>query len=325
MISVVIPCYNEQEVIPALYHRVTAAAAETWNEPYEVIIVDDGSIDETYRLVLEIHTRDARWKILQLARNFGHQVAISAGMYYAKGDCVVIIDADLQDSPEEICRFIAKWREGYDVVYAIRTERKENFIKRICYKTFYRILGGLASIPIPYDAGDFCLIDRKVLNIINAMPERNRFVRGLRAWVGFRQIGLVYKRDARAAGDIKYKYRDLVKLALDGIFSFSTAPLKLSTYLGFACSFFAILGSIFTFFQKIFTEWFSQFGLGILPGFATTFISIMFLGGVQLICLGIIGEYLGRIYEEVKQRPVWTIKEKYGIETNQFTDSSAIR
>jgi dolichol-phosphate mannosyltransferase len=313
MISVVIPCYNEQEVIPSLYERLSAAAEE-WNKPYEVIIVDDGSSDATPRLILDIHKRDTRWKIVRLARNFGQQVSISAGMYYAQGDCVMIIDADLQDSPEELYRFIAKWSEGYDVVYAIRTERKENFLKRICYKTFYRILSSLASIPIPYDAGDFCLMDRKVVSIINAMPERNRFVRGLRAWVGFRQIGLEYKRDARAAGEVKYRYKDLVKLALDGIFSFSTAPLRLSTYMGLACSFFAILGSIFTFFQKMFTEWFSQFGLGILPGFATTFISIMFLGGVQLICLGIIGEYLGRIYDEVKQRPVWTIGELYGID-----------
>lgn len=315
MISVVVPCYNEQEVIPYLYKRLSCAA-DKWKETYEVIVVDDGSYDKTYDLVLEIHKRDPRWKLVRLARNFGHQISISTGMFYAGGDCIIIIDADLQDSPDEIIRFISKWREGYDVVYAIRRERKENLIKRFCYKTFYRVLGTLANISIPYDSGDFCLMDRKVVNIINAMPERNRFVRGLRAWVGFRQIGIEYKRDARAAGEVKYNYSDLLKLALDGIFSFSTAPLKLATYLGFACSFFSILGAIFTLFQRIFTEWFSQFGLGILPGFATTFISVMFLGGVQLICLGIIGEYLGRIYDEVKQRPICTISERHGIEVN---------
>ena len=199
MISIVIPCYNEKEVLGQLYARLTSAA-EKWNEPFEVILVDDGSEDETWQLIKKMHDRDSRWKIIRLARNFGHQTAISSGIYHARGDCVIIIDADLQDPPEELHRFVTKWREGYDVVYAIRAKRKENFVKKLCYKAFYRVLGTLADIDIPYDSGDFCLMDRKVVDLLSAMPERNRFVKGLRSWVGFRQIGLEYERSARAAG-----------------------------------------------------------------------------------------------------------------------------
>jgi len=308
MISIVIPCYNEKEVLDQLYARLTSAA-EKWNEPFEVILVDDGSEDETWQLIKKMHDRDSRWKIIRLARNFGHQTAISAGIYHAQGDCVIIIDADLQDPPEELHRFITKWREGYDVVYAIRAKRKENFVKRLCYKAFYRVLGALADIDIPYDSGDFCLMDRKVVDLLSAMPERNRFVRGLRSWVGFRQTGLEYERSARAAGEVKYTFRKLIKLALDGIFSFSTVPLRIATYFGFAVSLVALLGVIFTFLQRIFADLFLRIGLGPVPGFATTVIAILFLGGVQLVCIGIIGEYMGRIYDEVKGRPLWTIRE----------------
>ena len=313
MISVVVPCYKEQEVLTQLYNKLTAAA-ETWGELFEVVLVDDGSNDGTWKLAYDIHNRDPRWKVIRFARNFGHQTAISAGIYYAQGDCVIIIDADLQDPPEELYRFIKKWREGYEVVYAIRTKRKEDFIKRLCYKVFYRILGSLADIDIPYDSGDFCLMDRKVVDLLNSMPERNRFVRGLRSWVGFQQIGLEYERIARAAGEVKYTFRKLIKLALDGIFSFSTVPLRIATYFGFSVSLIALLGAIFTFLQRIFADWFSRVGFGPVPGFATTVISILFLGGVQLICLGIVGEYLGRIYDEVKGRPLWTIKNMLGFE-----------
>ena len=177
MISIVIPCYNEQDVLPQLYDRLSKIT-NTWGETFEIVLVDDGSKDDTWKLICEIHSRDPHWKAIQLARNFGHQVAVSAGMYFASGDCVIIIDADLQDPPEELHRFIKKWREGYDVVYGIRTKRKENIIKRSCYRLFYRILGRFADIDIPYDSGDFCLMDRKVVNILNSMPEHNRFVRG---------------------------------------------------------------------------------------------------------------------------------------------------
>jgi glycosyltransferase involved in cell wall biosynthesis len=311
MISVVVPCYNEHEVLPQLYARLNAAA-ESWKEPFEVVLVDDGSKDATWELIRDIHGRDPRWRGIRLARNFGHQIALSAGMHHAGGDCVLVIDADLQDPPEQLLRFIQKWREGYEVVYGIRTKRKENIAKRLSYKAFYRLLGCLANIHIPLDSGDFCLMDRKVVNLLKRMPERNRFVRGLRSWVGFRQIGLAYERDARAAGEVKYTFRKLLRLAIDGILSFSTVPLRLATYFGFCVSIIALVGALFTFFQRLFSEWFATIGFGPVPGFATTVIGVLFLGGVQLICLGIIGEYLGRIYDEVKGRPLWTEFEMLG-------------
>jgi len=308
MISIVIPCYNEKEVLEQLYHRLTSAA-EKWKESFEIILVDDGSDNETWQIIKKIHIQDSRWKIIRFARNFGHQIAISAGIYHAQGDCVIVIDADLQDPPEELHRFIIKWREGYDVVYAIRSKRKEGFVKKLCYKTFYRVLGALADIDIPYDSGDFCLMDRKIVDLLNALPERNRFVRGLRAWAGFRQIGLEYERSARAEGEVKFTFQKLIKLAFDGIFSFSKVPLRIATYFGLSVSLIALLGVIFTLFQRVFSDSFFQIGLGPVPGFATTVIAILFLGGVQLVCLGIIGEYIGRIYDEVKGRPIWTIRE----------------
>lgn len=313
MISVVIPCYNEEEVLPLLYKRLTAAM-EKLNEPFEVILVDDGSAMETWRLIKQIHKSDKRWKAISFSRNFGHQTAVSAGINHASGDAVIIMDADLQDPPEELYRFIEKWREGYKIVYAIRTKRKENFIKRFCYKFFYRILGSLANINIPYDAGDFCLMDRKVIKLLKAMPEKNRFVRGLRAWVGLEQIGIEYERCARAGGEPQYTFWKLLKLASDGVFSFSVIPLRLATYFGLVVAFVSFLGIIFTFSQRIFSEWFAAIGLGPVPGFATIVISMLFFGGIQLVFLGILGEYIGRIYEEVKGRPPWVIREALGIE-----------
>jgi len=313
MVSIVVPCYNEQQVIHQLYDRLTAAA-EAWDQPFEVLLVDDGSHDDTWEIAQEIHERDNRWKIIRFARNLGHQTAVSAGLYYATGDCVTVIDADLQDPPEELHRFIEKWREGYEVVYAIRKNRKEHFVKRLSYKLYYRILGSLADIDIPYDSGDFCVMDRRVVNMLNAMPERNRFVRGLRSWVGFRQIGLEYERSARAAGTPKYKFRRLLKLAIDGILSFSTVPLRMSIYLGFIASSLALLAVVMTFLQRMYADWFAQLGFQPVPGHTTTRIAIFFLGGVQLISLGIIGEYLGRVYEEVKGRPLWIIQDMLGFE-----------
>jgi len=313
MISIVIPCYNEEEVLPQLFARL-GAAAETWGEEYEVLLVDDGSRDATWRLILEQHARDERWRGISFARNFGHQTAISAGIHYARGDAVILMDADLQDPPEQLHRFIAEWKDGNEVVYAIRATRKENLLKRAAYKSFYRILRSLASIESPLDSGDFCLMDRKVVDVLKAMPERNRFVRGLRSWAGFRQAGLEYNRDARAAGEVKYTFRKLIKLALDGVVSFSTTPLRLATYLGFAVSFFALLGAAVTILQRIFVDWFTRIGFPYVPGFYALFTGMLFLGGVQLICLGIIGEYLGRIFDEVKGRPLWTIRETAGLE-----------
>jgi len=312
LLSIVIPCFNEQEVLPELFRRLQAAAA-TWAHSWEILCIDDGSRDRTWELLQAQAKADPRWKALRFARNFGHQTAVSAGLFHATGQAVAVIDADLQDPPEELPRFLAKWREGFEVVYAIRTKRKENVAKRLCYWLFYRTLAAVVSNPIPLDAGDFCVMDRKVVDVVRAMPERNRFVRGLRAWAGFRQTGVAYERQARAAGEVKYTLRRLARLAIDGIFSFSTAPLRLATYLGLSVSGVAACGVVFTLLQRIFRDFFASIGLAPVPGFATTVISILFLGGVQLICIGILGEYLGRIYDEVKRRPAWVIAEGAGI------------
>jgi dolichol-phosphate mannosyltransferase len=308
----VIPCFNEQAVLPLLFQRVTAAA-DTWGVRWEAVCVDDGSVDATWSMLAAQHARDERWRGIRLARNFGHQTAVSAGLYHAAGNAVVVIDADLQDPPEELHRFIAKWRDGYDVVYAVRQKRKEGPLKRLSYWVFYRLLQRLVSFDIPLDSGDFCLMDRKVVDTLNAMPERNRFVRGLRAWAGFRQTGLPYERHARAAGDIKYTLRRLLRLALDGILSFSTVPLRLASLLGLVVALASAAGIVFTFAQRVFSETFARIGLGPVPGFATIVISVLFLGGVQLMCIGILGEYLGRIYDEVKRRPLWTIQDSAGL------------
>jgi dolichol-phosphate mannosyltransferase len=310
-VSVVIPCFNEQEVLPELFRRMQEAA-EAWDLGWEVICVDDGSTDNTWALLAAQHEKDPRWSAISFSRNFGHQTAVSAGIFHAEGDAVVIIDADLQDPPEQICRFIDKWQEGYDIVYAVRQKRKETILKKTSYWAFYRIMSKLVDFELPLDSGDFCIMDRKVVNILNAMPERNRFVRGLRAWSGFKQTGIIYERHARAAGEAKYNFKKLRRLAIDGIASFSTVPLSVASHLGFWISVLAFLGMIFTFLQRIFRPFFESIGIGPVPGFATIVISILFLGGVQLMFLGILGKYLGRIYDEVKQRPQWIIRESLG-------------
>ncbi|MBI5387062.1 MAG: glycosyltransferase family 2 protein [Verrucomicrobia bacterium] len=316
-ISVVIPCFNEQDVLPSLFQRLTAAA-ETWGCDWEVLCVDDGSGDRTWELLSAQHNADPRWRALRFARNFGHQAAVSAGLYHCVGDAVIVMDSDLQDPPEELARFIEKWQSGYEVVFAIRKKRKEGWIKRVCYWAFYRLMGRLVSFEMPHDSGDFCLMDRTVVDVLNAIPERNRFVRGLRAWAGFRQTGLTYERSARAGGETKYPFRQLVKLALDGIFSFSSVPLRLASHLGWWVSCLALFGVVFTFVQRLFKDFFASFGLGYVPGYAAIISSILFLGGVQLICLGILGEYIGRIYEEVKGRPPWIVQSSVGVGIKSF-------
>ena len=311
-LSIIVPCYNEQDVLPELFSRVNSVAA-AWSLDYEVICVDDGSHDRTWELLRFQNQKDPRWRGLSFARNFGHQTAVSAGLHYAGGDAVVVIDADLEDPPEVIAQFLEKWREGYDVVYGIREKRKVGWIKRVCYWSFYRLMARLVAFDIPLDSGDFCLISRRVLNTINSMPERNRFVRGLRAWSGFRQIGVAYERSARFAGEPKYNFKKLLKLATDGLFSFSTVPLRVATYLGLSVSALAFLGAVFTLAQKVFAAQFTRIGLAPSPGFPTIVISVLFLGGVQLTCLGILGEYIGRIYEEVKGRPLWIVQDIAGL------------
>ncbi len=310
-ISVVIPCYNEQEVLPELFRRVTEAAKD-WAVTWEVICVDDGSQDKTLDLLSAQHEKDPRWSVLSFSRNFGHQTAVSAGIFHAMGDAVIVIDADLQDPPEEMHRFIKKWQEGYDIVYAVRQHRKEGIFKKISYWMFYRMLSKIIDFEMPLDSGDFCIMDRKIIDILNSMPERNRFVRGLRAWSGFKQTGLVYERQARAAGEAKYNFKRLRHLALDGIISFSTVPLALAAHIGLWISALSFLGIIIMVLQYVFVDLFESMGIGPKPGFSIS-VSILFLGGVQLIFLGILGQYLGRIYDEVKRRPPWIIKQSMGL------------
>ncbi|RJP67948.1 MAG: glycosyltransferase [Candidatus Abyssobacteria bacterium SURF_17] len=316
MISIVSPCFNEREVLPEFYARLTAAA-EKWQEPFEVLLVDDGSFDGTWDLICGIHEKNPQWKAIRFSRNFGHQNAISAGIRYAQGDCVIIIDSDLQDPPEELHRFIAKWKEGREVVYGIRTKRKEGVFKRLCYDAFYKLIGRLANIDIPYGSGDFCLIDRRVADLLNSLPEQNRFVRGLRSWVGFRQEGIEYERSARAAGEAKYTFSKLCKLACDGIFSFSTQPLRIATYLGFAALFLALGGFVVLVLRPAFTGWTGGSGPQPVSAFASMALLMLFLGGVQLICVGILGEYLARIYDQVKGRPFWIVRETLGVSEAQ--------
>jgi dolichol-phosphate mannosyltransferase len=308
MISVVVPCYNESRVLPLLYERLTAAALD-WGDDYEVVVVDDGSDERTWSLVRELHEYDPRWKGVRFSRNFGHQAAVTAGLARACGDAVVVLDADLQDPPEEVRRFLALWREGYDVVYAVRRRRQEPLLKRACYYLFYRLLGRLAAVPIPADSGDFCLMDRRVVRVLAALPERNRFVRGLRAWAGFRQVGLHYDRPGRAAGRSQYSLAKLVRLGLDGIVSSSLAPLRLATVLGLliaggaAAALALVLGPPLLGGPRA----------APVPAAAALGLGLVFLGGVQLVGLGIVGEYVGRIYEEVKGRPLWVERETLGV------------
>ncbi|GBD95763.1 MAG TPA: glycosyltransferase [Nitrospirae bacterium] len=311
-ISVVIPCYNEEEVLPELFSRMEKAA-ESWGCDWEIICVDDGSDDKTLELLSNQHKTDPRWSVLSFSRNFGHQTAVSAGIFHSSGDAVIIIDADLQDPPEEIERFIQRWQDGYEIVYAVRQHRKEGILKKAAYWTFYRMLSKMIDFELPLDSGDFCIMDRKVIDILNSMPERNRFVRGLRAWSGFKQTGLVYERQTRAAGLSKYDFKKLRRLALDGIISFSTVPLAVASHLGLWITVLSLLGIIFTLSQFIFEDFFNSIGWGPIPGVTTIVISVLFLGGVQLMFLGVLGQYLGRIYDEVKKRPPWIIRQSLGL------------
>lgn len=311
MISIVIPVYNEAENISELYIRITSAA-DKWGDDYEVVIVDDGSSDSSLQQLEMIHRTDPHWKMLSFSRNFGHQAAISAGIFYSHGDVVAIMDADLQDPPEELPRFLEKWREGYDIVYAIRTKRKEGLLKRVCYKLFYRVLRRLASIDIPVDAGDFCVMDRAVVEVLKAMPERTRFVRGLRSWSGFRQAGMAYERSSRHAGTPKYTFPKLVRLAVTGLLLFSSVPLKLAAWSGFCLCAFSVLSIL------VMVGWalMDVRLFGMRPRDTTGWTSIvsliLLMSGLQLMALGVIGQYLARIFDEVQGRPPWIITHAFG-------------
>ena len=303
-LSVVVPVYNEEDNLPRLYERLIAALDPT-GLAYEIVFVDDGSRDGSLTYLRALTTNDPRVLIVELARNFGHQVAISAGLDHSRGRGVIVMDADLQDPPEVLPEFIAKWREGHDVVYAIRRQRKEGWLKRGAYAVFYRFLQRVANIEIPLDAGDFCIMDRRVVDVLSSMPERNRFVRGIRSWVGLNQVGLAYERHTRHAGRPKYTFTRLVYLALDGLVSFSYIPLRAITMLGFGVSWLSIVLAVFYAIKKL------TVGLN-PPGFATITVAIFFLAGMQLITIGVIGEYVGRIFEEVKQRPLYILRQVSG-------------
>jgi dolichol-phosphate mannosyltransferase len=304
--SLIIPIYNEEENITEMYRRLHQVM-EQLDGDVELILIDDGSRDRSLKMMRELHHRDNRVHYLSLARNFGHQIAVTAGLNFVQGKCIIVMDADLQDPPELILTMIEKWHQEYQVVYAQRISRQqESRLKRLTAYLFYRILRRLAKVDIPVDTGDFCLMDRQVVDILNSMPERNRYIRGLRAWVGFRQTSVLFERNPRFAGDVKYTFGKSLSLAIDGIISFSTVPLRLATYLGIISAAIAMIMIILVLYWRIFAP------VSHLIGYTLITISMFFLGSVQLICIGILGEYIGRIYEEVKGRPLYTLKETGG-------------
>ncbi len=303
-LSIVIPVYNEEENIPELWKRLEAEMSKLPGN-IEVIFVDDRSRDRSLDLLADIAARDSRIRVVALSRNFGHQRALTAGLDFANGSAVVLMDGDLQDDPAALSHFVAKWREGFQVVYAIREKRKESFFKRAAFKMFYRLQSAFSGINVPVDAGIFSLLDRKVVEQLRRMPERNRYISGLRAYAGFRQTGIAVERGPRYRGKPRVRIRDLFRLAFDGIFGFSTVPLKLATWLGLVCAATSfVIGTVGLYYKLVLHRPFLSWAYGL----TTTF----FLGGVQLLALGIIGEYIGRIYEEVKGRPNYIVDRVIG-------------
>jgi polyisoprenyl-phosphate glycosyltransferase len=303
LISVVVPLYNEEANVPELLRRITAImdrVTAAHGETYEIVAVNDGSRDGTLAVLRAARSAQPRLVVVDLSRNFGHQIAATAGLETARGDAVVLMDGDLQDPPELIEGFLERWREGYDVVYATRkTRRGESFFKVLTARVFYRTIRRLTNVAIPVDTGDFRLMSRRVVDALALAREKNRFLRGLVSWVGYKQIGIEYERDARLSGETKYPFSKMLRFAIDGITSFSEIPLRLATYLGFCVSAFAFFYSILVIVLKIlgYNE----------PGYTSMMVAILFLGGVQLITIGIAGEYIGRIYDEVKARPLYLL------------------
>lgn len=308
LVSVVVPCFNEQEVLRGTNERL-GATLEQMRLRFEIIYVDDGSADSTPEILRDLARGDERICVVRFSRNFGHQMAITAGLEHASGDAVVVIDADLQDPPEVILEFVQRWMEGYDVAYGVRAERDgETAFKLWTAKIFYRCIDHLSDTRIPLDTGDFRLMDRRVVDALLAMPERDRFVRGMVSWLGFSQIAVPYRRAARTAGMTKFSFFKMLRFAMDGIFSFSIVPLRLATWTGFAASGVAILGILLAVIERI-------FGVpGLVKGWTSVMTAVLFIGGVQLICIGIIGEYVGRIYGESKRRPLYVLRERIGFE-----------
>jgi dolichol-phosphate mannosyltransferase len=300
--SIIAPIYNEKENLPELYRRVSEVMKST-RKTWELVLVDDGSSDGSTDMIRELAKKDKHVRPVIFARNFGHQIAITAGWDYARGDAVVIIDADLQDPPELILEMAKKWQEGYEVVYAVRAEREgESWFKLWTASLFYRIIYRITDVKIPLDTGDFRLMDRKVVNVLKSMRERHRFPRGMSAWVGFKQIGVDYKRAARVAGETKYPFRKMFRLAINAVTSFSYFPLQVATFVGFISAGVAAVAIPVVIYMRI-------NGSLAFEGQATTLIAVLFLGGVQLISLGILGEYIGRLYDEAKGRPLYIVRE----------------
>jgi dolichol-phosphate mannosyltransferase len=300
LLSVVVPVYDERESLPELYRRVTAALTDV---SFELVVVDDHSTDGSWDLLRELAGTDRRLRPLRLSRNFGHQIAITAGLDAARGDPIVVMDADLQDPPELIPSLVEKWREGYDVVYAVRVERAgESRFKRVTAAAFYRVFRWLAQVDLPKEAGDFRLYSRRAANALRDMPERARFIRGMSSWIGFRQTGIDYHREPRYAGETKYPLRKMARFSADAIFSFSTAPLRLMSTLGFLVVVFCIAYLSYIVYEKIFTN-------DTIQGFTSVVVLVALLGGVQLFCLGIVGQYIARIFEEAKRRPLYILEQ----------------
>ena len=301
--SVIGPVYDEVETLRDFYDRIQAAM-EGIGEPWELVLVDDGSTDGSSEIIRDLAFEDIRVRPLLFSRNFGHQIAVTAGLDYSRGQAVVIIDTDLQDPPELISELTEKWREGFEVVYAVRTEREgEGWFKRATAAVFYRVINSITEVDIPLNAGDFRLLDRKVVEALKKMREHHRFPRAMTAWVGFRQIGVPYKRAARQAGETKYPFRKMLRLAINAVTGFSYFPLQLATYFGFLSAALAILAIPIVIYLRL-------SGRAELTGQATTLIAVLFLGGVQLISLGILGEYVGRLYDEAKNRPLYVLREE---------------
>lgn len=312
LLSFVIPCYNEEEVLFETLKRLNSFCEVLTDLKVEFIFIDDGSNDKTREILKKFATKDAQIKVICFARNFGHQMAVTAGIDVALGDAIVIIDADLQDPPEVVHQMIDKWKEGYDVVYGVRTDRPgESMFKLYAAHWFYRLLNKLSEAPIPLDAGDFRLISRPVVDALRAMPERNRYIRGMISWLGFRQTDLPYQRAKRFAGQTKYPLKKMLRFAADGIFSFSTKPLQISIGLGIFSASLSIVGIIYAVYLRVYTNiW--------VEGWTALMIAILFIGGVQLVCIGILGAYIGRIYNEIKGRPLYVVQEYVGFPENIY-------
>lgn len=309
-LSIIVPLYNEQENLDILFERLLTVL-ERLNTTYEIVCVNDGSKDQTLQGLIEYHQKNPAIKVVNLSRNFGKDIALSAGIDYASGAAIIPIDADLQDPPELIESMVQKWREGYDVVYATRRSRQgESWLKRKTADGFYWFINKISNSPIPRNTGDFRLLDRQVVEAIKKMPEKTRFMKGLFTWVGFKQTSILFDRQPRFQGKTKWNYWKLWNFALDGITSFSLVPLKIWTYIGLIISFLALVYASFLIIRTLI------FGID-LPGYVSIMVAILFLGGIQLITLGIIGEYLGRVYEEVKGRPLYLVRDSYGFETQR--------